>query len=72
LANLVAGKNVEIEYNKRDRYGRIIGKQIKDGQDIRTTYQVEPKQLIDSMELISPYSQDFKLKWPVLSGKLSF
>jgi len=34
LASLVAGKQVEVEYNKRDRYGRIIGKLIKDGQDI--------------------------------------
>jgi len=34
MANLVAGKQVEVEYYKRDRYGRIIGKLIKDGQDI--------------------------------------
>ena len=34
LANLVAGEQDEVEYNKRDRYGRIIGKLIKDGQDI--------------------------------------
>ncbi len=34
LASLVAGKNVDVEYSKRDRYGRIIGKLIKDGQDI--------------------------------------
>ena len=34
LSNLIAGKNVEVEYDKRDRYGRIIGKLIKDGQDI--------------------------------------
>lgn len=34
LSNLVAGQNVEVEYNKRDRYGRIVGKLIKDGQDI--------------------------------------
>ncbi len=34
LTNLIAGKNVEVEYDKRDRYGRIIGKLIKDGQDI--------------------------------------
>ena len=34
LSNLVAGKNVEVEYSRRDRYGRIIGKLIKDGQDI--------------------------------------
>ena len=37
LANLVAGQDVEVEYKKRDRYGRIIGKLIKDGQDINST-----------------------------------
>ena len=31
---MIAGKNVEVEYDKRDRYGQIIGKLIKDGQDI--------------------------------------
>jgi endonuclease YncB( thermonuclease family) len=34
LSSLVAGKNVEVEYSKRDQYGRIVGKLIKDGQDI--------------------------------------
>jgi len=34
LAGYVAGKNIEVEYNKRDRYGRIIGKLLKDGKDI--------------------------------------
>ena len=34
LFSLIAGQNVEVEYNKRDRYGRIVGKLIKDGQDI--------------------------------------
>ena len=34
LSSLVAGQNVEVEYDKRDRYGRIIGKLIKDSQDI--------------------------------------
>jgi len=34
LSSLIAGNNVEVEYDKRDRYGRIIGKLIKDGQDI--------------------------------------
>jgi micrococcal nuclease len=34
LAKYVAGQNIEVEYEKRDRYGRIIGKLIKDGQDI--------------------------------------
>jgi endonuclease YncB( thermonuclease family) len=34
LSGLIAGKNIEIEYNKRDRYGWIIGKLIYQGQDI--------------------------------------
>jgi len=34
LAGYIAGKNIEVEYDKRDRYGRIVGKLIKDGQDI--------------------------------------
>jgi endonuclease YncB( thermonuclease family) len=34
LSKLVAGKNIEVEYNKRDRYGRIIGKLIYQGQDV--------------------------------------
>lgn len=34
LSFMIAGKNVEVEYDKRDRYGRIIGKLLKDGQDI--------------------------------------
>lgn len=34
LSNLIAGKNVEVEFNKRDRHGQIVGKLIKDGQDI--------------------------------------
>ena len=34
LAKYVAGQNVEVEYDKTDRYGRIIGKLLKDGQDI--------------------------------------
>ena len=34
LANIIAGKNIEVESSKRDRYGRIIGKLLKDGQDI--------------------------------------
>lgn len=34
LEQLVLGQSVEVEYAKRDRYGRIIGKMIKDGQDI--------------------------------------
>jgi endonuclease YncB( thermonuclease family) len=34
LTKLIAGKNIEVEYNKRDRYGRIIGKLIYQGQDV--------------------------------------
>ena len=34
LSFMIAGQNVEVEYDKRDRYGRVIGKLIKDGQDI--------------------------------------
>ena len=34
LVSMIAGQNVEVEYSKRDRYGRIIGKIIKDGLDI--------------------------------------
>ena len=33
LAKYIAGQNVEVEYDKRDRYGRIIRKITKDGQD---------------------------------------
>jgi endonuclease YncB( thermonuclease family) len=34
LAGYVAGEFIEIEYSKIDRYGRIIGKLIKNGTDI--------------------------------------
>jgi len=34
LSQLIAGHQVEVEYDKRDQYGRIIGKLLKDGQDI--------------------------------------
>ena len=34
LSRIIIGKNVEVEYDKLDRYGRIVGKLIKDGQDI--------------------------------------
>jgi len=34
LSSLIAGKSIEVEYYKRDRYGRIIGKLIKGGQDV--------------------------------------
>ncbi len=33
LASIVAGKQVTIEYQKRDRYGRIVGKVLIDGRD---------------------------------------
>ena len=33
LASIVAGKQVTIEYQKRDRYGRIVGKILLDGID---------------------------------------
>ncbi len=34
LAGLVAGEPVEVEWNKRDRYKRIVGKIIHDGRDV--------------------------------------
>jgi endonuclease YncB( thermonuclease family) len=34
LSGLIAGKNIEVEYNKSDRYGRIVGKLIYQGRDI--------------------------------------
>jgi endonuclease YncB( thermonuclease family) len=34
LARYVAGEFIEVEYEKRDRYGRIVGKLLKQGQDI--------------------------------------
>ena len=34
LSNLIAGKNIEVEYSKRDRYKRIIGKLLLNGTDI--------------------------------------
>jgi len=34
LASIVAGKQVRIEYQKRDRYGRIVGKVLLDGIDV--------------------------------------
>ena len=34
LAGYVAGKDIEVEYTKRDRYKRIIGKLLLDGQDV--------------------------------------
>ncbi len=33
LASIVAGKQVKVEYQKRDRYGRIVGKVLLDGID---------------------------------------
>lgn len=34
LASLIAGKTVTVEYNKRDRYGRIVGKILYNGEDV--------------------------------------
>lgn len=34
LAVYVAGKNIEVEYSKHDRYGRIVGKLLLNDQDI--------------------------------------
>jgi len=34
LASLVAGQQVTVEYQKRDRYGRIVGKVLLDGIDV--------------------------------------
>ncbi len=34
LLSIVAGKQVTIEYKKRDRYGRIVGKVLLDGIDV--------------------------------------
>ncbi len=34
LSHLVAGKEVEVDWSKRDRYQRIVGKIIFDGQDV--------------------------------------
>ena len=34
LADLVAGKTVEVDYSKYDRYGRILGKVIVKGEDV--------------------------------------
>jgi endonuclease YncB( thermonuclease family) len=34
LALIVAGKQVTVEYQKRDRYGRIVGKVLHDGIDV--------------------------------------
>lgn len=34
LSNAVAGKTVTIDWNKRDRYKRIVGKVMLDGKDV--------------------------------------
>ncbi len=34
LLSVVAGKQVTVEYQKRDRYGRIVGKVLLDGIDV--------------------------------------
>ena len=34
LADAIAGKTVEVDYNKRDKYKRVVGKVLFRGQDI--------------------------------------
>lgn len=34
LAEILAGKNVSVEWQKHDRYGRIVGRVVLDGADI--------------------------------------
>jgi len=34
LASIVVGQQVTVEYQKRDRYGRIVGKVLLDGIDV--------------------------------------
>jgi endonuclease YncB( thermonuclease family) len=34
LAQAVAGKQVTVQYSKRDRYQRLVGKVLLDGQDM--------------------------------------
>lgn len=34
LVAMVAGQFIEVEFEKQDKYGRIIGKLLKDGQDV--------------------------------------
>lgn len=34
LAGLVHGRSVDVKWNKRDRYGRIVGKVVVDGMDV--------------------------------------
>jgi endonuclease YncB( thermonuclease family) len=34
LAERVAGKEVTVEWEKRDRYGRVVGKVVVDGRDV--------------------------------------
>jgi endonuclease YncB( thermonuclease family) len=34
LSDMIFGKQVEVEWSKRDRYGRIVGKVLHDGSDV--------------------------------------
>jgi len=34
LRDLIADRTVDVEYNKKDRYGRLVGKVLLDGRDI--------------------------------------
>ena len=41
LAKHIAGQQIEVEYDKRDRYGRIVGKVLYHGQDINLAQVIE-------------------------------
>lgn len=70
LSTAVAGKIVTIDWNKRDRYGRIIGKVILDGRDINLEQikkgmawhykQYEREQDVDDRSI---YAQEEYLAW---------
>ncbi len=42
LSGLVAGRFVVVEYEKRDRYGRVVGKVLLSGEDVNPG-QIEDK-----------------------------
>jgi len=60
LASIVAGKQVTVEYQKRDRYGRIVGKVLLDGIDAperKQAYGLASRKRLASMvagQLITP------------------
>ena len=41
LARRIAGQEVEVEFNKRDRYGRIVGKALIQGTDANLAQVIE-------------------------------